>query len=545
MFPDSQIAKKFRCQRTKTTHILNEAMAPSQKNRVAEICRTNKFSIMMDESNDSGDNKSVAILVRVLDRSVHRITTRFLAMPICNIGTGVNLFSCLEQVLLDQNIPWQQCIGYGSDNASVMVGRHNSVLSRIREKQPDVYDMGCVCHLANTCVQYGLKKLGVPVEDLLVDVFFHFHHSSKRKEEYKDFQMFTDTEPAKIIKHCSTRWLSLQKCVSRLLQQWPALKSYFSSHNDCETTGSRVQRCYQRLNDPMFELTYHFLTFIMEPMNDFNTAFQANESKIGFLHVEMMRLLRKFMGKFVLTKVITASKITEVDFRNPSNQHQDDDLAVGMGTRSYLHDNPDICPVVLNKFFRSVRDFYTEVTEKMIKKFPLEDTTLKDLGFVNPCLRQNISGEAVLRLAKRFQCNHEEDQLLDEFLDYQLTPNEELPNFSPDETRLDTYWLEMEGMLLLDGQKRFKNLPVVALAALSLPHSNADPERCFSMVRKIQTDHRDNLSNKTLNSLLCMKLNSDSECYNMDMNKEMISAVKKACMTYKDSCNSGKCVSES
>jgi hypothetical protein len=70
---------------------------------------------------------------------------------------------------------------------------------------------------------------------------------------------------------------------------------------------------------------------------------------------------------------------------------------------------------------------------------------------------------SVLRLAKRFQCNHEEDQLLDEYLDYQLTPNEELPNFSPDETRLDTYWLEMEGMSLLDGQKRFKNLPVVAL----------------------------------------------------------------------------------
>jgi hypothetical protein len=65
------------------------------------------------------------------------------------LGMIIDIFFCFR----DQNIPWKQCIGYGSDNASVMVGRHNSVLSRIREKQPDVSDMGCVCHLANTCVQ--------------------------------------------------------------------------------------------------------------------------------------------------------------------------------------------------------------------------------------------------------------------------------------------------------------------------------------------------------------------------------------------------------
>lgn len=100
MFPDSQIAQKFSCRRTKTTHILNKAMAPIQQQRVAELCRNNKFSVMMDESNDSGNDKCVAILVRVLDRSVRKITTCFLGMPICNIGTAANLFGCLEQVFL-------------------------------------------------------------------------------------------------------------------------------------------------------------------------------------------------------------------------------------------------------------------------------------------------------------------------------------------------------------------------------------------------------------------------------------------------------------
>ena len=65
-------------------------------------------------------------------------------------------------------------------------------------------------HLANLCAIAGVKALALPVEDLLVEVYFHFHQSSNRKERYNEFLVFTDTEPMKILKHCSTRWLSLE-----------------------------------------------------------------------------------------------------------------------------------------------------------------------------------------------------------------------------------------------------------------------------------------------------------------------------------------------
>ena len=38
-------------------------------------------------------------------------------------------------------------MGFGSDSASVMVGRRNSVLSRVRQQNPEVFSLGCVCHL--------------------------------------------------------------------------------------------------------------------------------------------------------------------------------------------------------------------------------------------------------------------------------------------------------------------------------------------------------------------------------------------------------------
>ena len=43
---------------------------------------------------------------------------------------------------------------------------------------------------------------------------------------------FTNTHIRKVIKHVSTRWLSLGKCLDRTLTQWDALKSYFISNFD-------------------------------------------------------------------------------------------------------------------------------------------------------------------------------------------------------------------------------------------------------------------------------------------------------------------------
>ena len=86
-----------------------------------------------------------------------------------------------------RNIPWGNCIGFASDNASVMVGQHNSVLSRVRAHSDAVYDMGCICHLVNLVVQAGMKAFPFPVEDMLVDTYFHFHHRYKMKKSYQKY----------------------------------------------------------------------------------------------------------------------------------------------------------------------------------------------------------------------------------------------------------------------------------------------------------------------------------------------------------------------
>ena len=109
-----------------------------------------------------------------------KVFTRFLAMPVCNIGTEQALFDAIESEFDSHSIPWSNVVGFASDTASVMVGAHNSVLSRLREKQPRVFTLGCLCHLAALCSVAGLKKLSVSIDDLLIDIFYHFKHSAKK-----------------------------------------------------------------------------------------------------------------------------------------------------------------------------------------------------------------------------------------------------------------------------------------------------------------------------------------------------------------------------
>ena len=56
-------------------------------------------------------------------------------------------------------IPLTNMVGFNSDNANVMVGKNNSVLSRLKSDLPCLMDLGCMSHLINLCVGGAVKSL--------------------------------------------------------------------------------------------------------------------------------------------------------------------------------------------------------------------------------------------------------------------------------------------------------------------------------------------------------------------------------------------------
>lgn len=73
---------------------------------------------------------------------------------------------------------------------------------------------------------------------------------------------------------------------------------------------------------------------------------------IGMMDIEMTRLLRKLLGRFVSTKVITVKRdITRVKYNCRENQHDEDILAVGWRAREYINDEK-VAPEITRLFFR-------------------------------------------------------------------------------------------------------------------------------------------------------------------------------------------------
>ena len=109
-----------------------------------------------------------------------------------------------------------------------MFGQHHSVVSLLKEKIPFLFTMKCLCHSAHLCASHACEKLPRAIEDLVTDIYSHFSHSAKRLAEYEKFQRFTNTTPHKLLKPAQTRWLSLEQCVTQILEQWSALETYFT-----------------------------------------------------------------------------------------------------------------------------------------------------------------------------------------------------------------------------------------------------------------------------------------------------------------------------
>ena len=79
---------------------------------------------------------------------------------------------------------------------------------------------------------------------------------------------------------------------------------------------------------------------------------------------------------------------------------------------------------------------------------------------------------------------------------------------------------------------RFPLMKKLFSVLLCLPYSNANGERVFSQVRKINTEYRKRMGHETLTALLQVKMNCDDRCFQFSPTKDMLCAAKEATKAY-------------
>ena len=203
MFPDPEVARQFQCSRTKTSVLTRFGNGKFCHDQLIVRLTSDTpvyFSLLVDESNYRGvEAKDLVVLLRFFDSSVMKAVTRFVDLPTANDGRALAIFTEIDQCLVSRGLKYEHLICFNSDTCNTMKGHRNGVVRHLRDKQPDVFDLGCIWHLENFAVKAAMKSLPISIDSLLVDINTHFYMSVKRKVQLKEFCDFV------ILAHVETR----------------------------------------------------------------------------------------------------------------------------------------------------------------------------------------------------------------------------------------------------------------------------------------------------------------------------------------------------
>ena len=143
-----------------------------------------------------------------------------------------------------------------------------------------------------------------------------------------------------------------------------------------------------------------------------------------------------------------------------------------------------------------------------------------------------------------YESPKELDLLSEEFTEYQLLQDADIPQDIWDKAavvvkegetyhRMDVLWHHLSSVRVADNSFHFPQLSKVVKLVLTIPHSNAQEERLFSMVGKNKTMFRSSLDPKgTLSSILTIKLAAREPAHAFEPSKEVLTKAKAATWEY-------------
>lgn len=521
MCTDSDIAKGLACSRTKTTAIVTNVIGSKEFQDVCEDLRQNKFSLIVDESTDIGTIKHLCVVVRYSKNNT--IKDNFFSLIPLSRADSQTLYDVIVDLFNSNNIPYKNnLIGFAADGANVMMGKQNSLMTRLKNDVPHLCVVKCICHSFHLCASYASQKIPRFVEDITRDIHNYFNSSPKRTSELQEFQNFCNVKKHKILHPSQTRWLSVQSVVSRILEQYGALKLYFI---DAVSQGDvlAAEQILNRLRDPTTKLFLQFLDFALPFFNILNKDMQAESPRIHVLYKNVSNVVRSIFDCFLKRNYLTSVPLENIDYKDPRNFLPIEEFYFGANVaKTFLESDVTLTNEQIHFFRIRCLEFYIESCDQILTRFPLKNNPVKLFNFLDPVTVKSGSISSITDVANIFP-NLIEDQHL-QTLDNEwrfLRNTDSVKNLSD---QIEIFWQKVSQYRLGDNQPMFPILSQFSLNLLCLPHSSANVERRFSEINLMKTKQRNSLGTKTVRGLVYTRqyLGSD-KCFNFTVSNELIS----------------------
>lgn len=506
VFPDSKVCSDMELHRTKCTSIINNIIAPVEVSDLVDLLKNNPFSVLVDESTDLTCHKFLCLLVRFVHPIEGTVHTKLLELVSIDAKdcSAQAIFSEFKQCLGDKNIPLENIIGVACDGASVMVGKHNSFMTHITKASPDVITMRCICHSSALIASKATAQLPRSAEHMIRSIASYVSGSAKRSAQLNEIQDYFDGQRKQILKLADTRWLAMHQCVVRLLECWESLTQYFQIAK-FEDKLKSAENIHSELLNPFTKCYFHFLKFVLDYFNKFNSLFQSRSIIIHKLFSLSLSLIKSITQNFIKPKLIT-DNIFKIDFNSKLNQLPILEVFVGTECQNVLNLQPEN-QIIL--FKEKCLNFYITAAQEIVKRLPLDNALIHELTLIDPNIALNLENRTDMNnfpfLISKFRKYINEDKVIEEWRQlpcaFNLKEIEHLKSLN-----IAEMWHELSLLKeYVDNSPRFFNICKLAKLVLALPHSNAEAERVFSIVTDVKTKKRNRIGDKSLNSVAVIR----------------------------------------
>lgn len=191
IFPDSQIALKFSCGRTKLSKIVTNVLDKTTQTNIKLNLQNNRsFSIATDASN-KGNIKMFPLIIRYFCKE-DGVQTKLLNLFESPTEKSTDIAVALVSKIKNFEMDTKNIIAYCGDNANVNFGSNQSVYTELKKNNPELIDIGCCCHVLHNAIKKASTCLKYDLEILVLKIYNEFSCHTKRKQHLMEFYTFCD-----------------------------------------------------------------------------------------------------------------------------------------------------------------------------------------------------------------------------------------------------------------------------------------------------------------------------------------------------------------
>ena len=490
---------------------------------LCQVRKAQSFGLMIDEVTDIAVQEQLVMFIQFWNRESKASETKFLGVRnLLESSDSANAATITKSVLDELSecgLSVDQLLGLCSDGASVMTGKRNGVAAKLKELNKSLVSVHCICHkLSLACCDTNDEIVYIKeVERWLIQIWKFFENSPKRLAIYFKCQLSIKQlqEPStkaqkvcqkRLAKATRTRWLSLSKAVEGVFNDYLPL---MLTLRKLESTDALAAGLLQKMHSVKFIGVVTIMKHILPVLNKLSCAFQHGQ--VSFAHVEPV--IQKATDDLdqIAQKASPVSEFA-ASLKQGGRLHLAE-LTLSETSELYLRN-------FLRKYSESVKanikDRFSDAVPLLSAFAIFDPVRIPDRG--QPGFLEYGSTQVEQLARHYFSSEDDRQQLKDEWrvFKYELIqwrneiPEEiKQPTNSKDSPAITpTDWC-LQRLLAMNSlsPRSLSLLTKVAESIVSLPVSNAWPERGASALKLIKNRLRSTIKNDMLSSLMQIHVN--------------------------------------